>query len=85
MLLKKVLEIKKLVSKFNLIRNATNREPLRFSAHMFDLGDWSMEIVAPTDGCLYSVECSALFPLLSQLGCSFFIGGKDGNIRLFIQ
>lgn len=85
MLLKNVLEIKKLVTKFNGIRNERNYEPLRFDASMFSVGEWAMDISIPAEGCLFSRECSELFPLLSQLDCSFFIGTSLGYAKIYIQ
>lgn len=85
MLLRNLLFIRKAVTAFNYHRKETGRLTLESSAHMYDLGDWSLVIMVPADGCLFSIECSALFPMLTQLGCSYFIGTKDGIARIFIQ
>lgn len=74
-----------MVSEFNQIRAERNRLPLEVSIIMFGEGQWSVDISVPTDGTLYSRECSALFPLLSQLDCVFFIGSYGGKCVIFIQ
>lgn len=78
-------QIQNLVNEFNQIRNERNRLPLALSVDEFDHGKWSVDIYIPTDGTLYSRECSALFPLLAQLGCTFFIGIIQGDCTIFIQ
>lgn len=85
MLLKNVLEIKKLVTKFNGIRNERKLEPLRFSAEMFALGKWALDITIPAGCTLFSRECTDLFFLLAQLDCHFFIGVSDNDATIFIQ
>lgn len=74
-----------MVSEFNQFRAERNRLPLEVSVSKFGKGLWSVDISVPTDGTLYSWECSAIFPLLFQLGCTFFIGSYGGNCVIFIQ
>lgn len=78
-------QIQKMVDEFNQIRNKSSRLPLAVSVDEFDHGKWSVDLYIPTDGTLFSRECSALFPLLAQLGCTFFIGIIQGNCTIFIQ
>lgn len=74
-----------MVSEFNQIRDERNRLPLAVSVSNFKKGNWAVDITIPTDGTLYSRECSALFPLLSQMDCTFFIGTCGGDCVIFIQ
>lgn len=85
MKLKAAKQIKELVNEFNQIRNERNRLPLAVSNEKFGKGRWSVDIYIPTDGTLYSRECAALFPLLLQLECTFFIGTYQGDCVIFIQ
>lgn len=85
MKLKEAKQIQDLVNKFNQIRNESSRLPLALSVDKYDKGKWSVDIIIPTDGVLYSRECSVLFPLLAQLGCTFFIGMGSGDCVIYIQ
>lgn len=85
MKLKAVKQIKDLVNELNKIRDERKRLPLAVDAQKFRAFEWSVDICIPTDGVLYSRECSALFPLLTQLECTFFIGTKRGGCTIFIQ
>lgn len=85
MLLHDLLFIRKMVLGLNKRRKESGRLLLESSADMFSLGNWSLTIIIPNDGCLYSIECASLFPMLAQLGCSFFIGTRMGVAKIFIQ
>lgn len=81
----KAIKIKSLFNEFNQIRKERNYPKFTLSFEMFDLGKWSLDVVIPSDTCLYSRECFELFPLLFQLGLRFFIGFDDNNNIIFIQ
>ena len=83
--MKAVKQINDLVKELNRIRDERNRLPLAVNAKRFRAFEWSVDIYIPTDGVLYSRECSALFPLLHQLECTFFIGTSQGDCVIFIQ
>lgn len=85
MVFSQVLMINNLVNGFNDGRVKSGRAPLEIHPHMFSMGEWSADIMAPTGGILYSFECEVLFAMLVEFKCSFFIGAQDGNIRVFIQ
>lgn len=78
-------QIQKMVEEFNQIRNKRSILPLAVSVDKFAKGEWSVNIWIPTDGAFFSRECSALFPLLAQLDCTFFIGTCGGDCIIFIQ
>ena len=81
----KAIKIKGLVNQFNRIRNGRDYPKLTLSFEMFELGKWAVDITIPNDTCLYSRECSALFSMLSQLGCCFFIGFHCHDNVIYIQ
>lgn len=81
----KVRRIKKCVSRINQFRGDCQRPILYTSIMMFSIGNWSVDIFIPADGCLYSSECLLIFPLLDELGCTFFIGTKGGIAKICIQ
>ena len=85
MRVKAVKQINDLVKELNRIRGERNRLPLAVDAKRFRALEWSVDIYIPTDGVLYSRECSVIFPLLAQLGCTFFIGTNGGDCVIFIQ
>lgn len=81
----KAIQIKSLFNEFNQIRNERNQPRFVFDATMFDIGSWAVDVIIPSEACLYSRECAALFPMLSQMGVSFFIGFHNNRSKIYIQ